>query len=87
MTGPGDQPERASGITRLLERTPADALGVGVRRTQSRDGAARTDAVVEGTPAGFRLLAGILLEMAETVETMPGACETGYGLVLCPIDL
>jgi hypothetical protein len=74
------------GTVEALMGLRADSLLVGALETADREGVCSTDVIVDGTPAGFRALAGVLLRMADAVES--GKTEgLGWGLVLSPEDI
>ena len=62
-----------------------DSLVVGTSTSNDRGGVVSTSCFVKGTPTGFRVLAGVLLKMAERVDS--GEVEKGWGLVLHPDDI
>ena len=69
-----------------LMNLPGGSLLIGTLAIIDGEGAPSTNAIIEGTPASFRVLAGVLLKMADTVETMTEA-ETGWHLALHPDDI
>lgn len=64
---------------------PKETLIVRTLTTNDKEGTDTTRAIIEGTPAGFRALANILLKMADTVDS--AETKTGWGLVLHPNDI
>ena len=51
-----------------------------------KEGEMHTSAMIEGTPAGFRMLAHFLNKMADSVESGQ-AKDKGWGLYLSPEDI
>jgi hypothetical protein len=70
-----------------LMKAPADSLLVGTLATNDRDGKLSTSSIIDGTPEGFRVLAGVLLKMADSVEANSEGAGKGWGLVLHPDDI
>ena len=73
-------------FSELIETTPAESLLVGTSISTDRDNRANTAAIIEGTPAGFRMLAEFLVSMADSVESGK-AQGNGWHLSLSPDDI
>ena len=66
-----------------IKATPANSLLAGYESTVGSDRNAWQYAVLRGTPAGLRMLARILDEMADTVD----ASGDGWHLAFSPDDI
>ena len=75
-----------SRISEQIKSVPDNSLLVGVLRSNDRAGNEVTNSIIEGTPEGFRMLAIIMTEMADQVESGE-THENGWGLSLSPEDI
>jgi hypothetical protein len=71
-------------ISRHCRNTPSESLRIGFETTVDRDGKEWNYALIHGSPAGFRMIANMLLEMADHVESKQNG---GWHLSLSPEDI
>ena len=73
-------------FSNVIKSTPAGSLLVGTMSNNDKEGEAHISAAIQGTPAGFRMLAHFLEAMADSVESGQ-AKDKGWGLYLSPEDI
>lgn len=69
-----------------LMAMPEGSLEVGILTSSDKEGKEWTNVTVDGTPEGFRALAGMLVKMADSVGSGE-AKGKGWGLELHPDEV